>query len=216
MKIFSAFKNPSITYGITVNNEITEIGNLLRTLLSLKDKDDEIIVLQDITNADKGVTDLLASFGNALVRMEGVLAGDFASFKNQLITRMSKEYLFQLDADEMITPKLIKKLKRTLKKYPDFDCFVIPRINTVNGLSETDLKKWNWTKNEKGYINYPDYQQRIFKNNGKIFWKNKVHEELYGFSKQYILPADTEDYCLLHHKTIAKQLQQNTFYESVE
>jgi predicted RecA/RadA family phage recombinase len=37
-----------------------------------------------------------------------------------------------------------------------------------------------WNMNEEGYINFPDYQARIIKNNKKIFWKNKVHEVLYG------------------------------------
>lgn len=206
---------PSISFGVTVNNEAKEIKTLLDQLLQKKSWRDEIIVLQDVTEKDEAVSKILDSYKKSIIRIEGRLNGDFAAFKNLLIKYASKEYLFQIDADELLSPDLIKNLKILIKDNQEYETFLVPRINTVEGIEPVHVEKWNWKLNEKGYINYPDYQQRIFKNNGRIFWKNKVHEELYFFNLQYNLPAETEKFCLLHHKTIAKQTRQNEFYEKL-
>jgi len=49
----------NISYGITVNNETKEIKTLLDLLIPLIDAQDEIIVLQDITNENLEVTHIL-------------------------------------------------------------------------------------------------------------------------------------------------------------
>ena len=40
------------------------------------------------------------------------------------------------------------------------------------------IKCAGWNVNDKGWVNWPDYQWRIWKNKPKIKWKNKVHEVL--------------------------------------
>jgi hypothetical protein len=65
-----------------------------------------------------------------------------------------------------------------------------------------------------GFINFPDYQWRIYKNDSKIVWVNKVHERLSGFKTYAALPEYVE-YCLLHHKTIDRQETQNEFYDKL-
>ena len=63
-------------------------------------------------------------------------------------------------------------------------------------------------------INFPDYQARIYKNDPKIKWEGKVHETITGYETIAELP--TEEYlCLLHHKSISKQEQQNKLYETL-
>jgi hypothetical protein len=46
--------------------------------------------------------------------------------------------------------------------------------------TQNHILKWGWRVNEKGWVNYPDYQQRIFKNIDRIKWVNKVHERIVG------------------------------------
>lgn len=213
-KIFSYFYNPAISYGITVCNEHKELDVLLSTLLPLIDKKDEVIVLQDVTRRDEKVSAVLEKYESRIKHIENQLNGDFASFKNNLINATTKDFLFQIDADEIPQPKLISELKSFLKKEIGTDCVCVPRINTVEGITEEYIQKWNWKINEKGYINFPDYQQRILKLNGKIKWKNKVHEELFGFKKMKNLPMDY-DYCLLHPKEIKRQIAQNEHYDSI-
>ena len=68
--------------------------------------------------------------------------------------------------------------------------------------------------NEKGWVNWPDYQTRIIQNSPKIKWQGKVHEQIIGISTQGALPRE-EEWCLYHPKNIKKQEIQNNFYDSL-
>lgn len=209
------FKSIKLSYGVTVCNEAIELERLLELLIREKDMKDEIIVLQDITSRDRAVDEVLEKFKGAIIVKRCVLNNDFSTFKNNLLDLASGDYLFQIDADELPQLALLKKLKPFLKKKFRRDCFLVPRINIVNGISEVHLTEWNWKIDEKSRINFPDYQTRIFKLNGKIKWVNKVHERLAGWHKTGNLPTKNDDYCLLHVKDIGKQSQQNEFYRNI-
>jgi len=213
--LFHSFLPIKISYGITVCNEENELSELLNSLLPLIDKKDEVIVLQDITQESLAVSKLLDGYQNKIIHIKSKLNGDFASFKNNLIGAASKDYLFQIDADEIPHNELIKNLKKYLSSRCKCDVFFVPRINIVTGITHEDLQKWNWKIDNNGYINFPDYQQRILKLNHNIFWKNKVHEVLFGFKKVDFLPKNNSSFCLLHTKTIDKQSKQNNFYSQL-
>ena len=101
-----------------------------------------------------------------------------------------------------------------LESNQTIDLFWVPRVNTVEGLTEEHINKWGWKLNEKGWINFPDYQGRIWRNRPNIMWKNKVHEVLTGYKEHTYLPQE-EDFCFYHHKKIEKQEKQNKFYEGI-
>ncbi|WP_027383692.1 glycosyltransferase [Epilithonimonas caeni] len=214
-RIIKFFINTTISYGITVNNEVEEIKNLLDALIPLIDKDDEIIVLQDITDENLEVTKILNSYGEKIKKIKSCLNGDFAAFKNNLIAFAQKDYLFQIDADEIPKESLIKNLKPYLFKKRKKDVFMVPRINIVHNITAKHIEQWNWKVNELGYINYPDYQHRIFKLNKGILWKNKVHEKLFNYDKIGGLPSSDYTMCLLHIKEIERQERQNAFYDTI-
>ncbi|MEJ5050685.1 glycosyltransferase [Chryseobacterium culicis] len=216
MSLLSRFSSKFVTvsYGITVNDEAQELKKLLDILIPLIGQNDEIIVLQDITNKNKEVTELLAHYNN-IVKLEARLDGDFATFKNRLIEKANGQYLFQIDADEYPTEHFIKTLKPYLKKERSVEVFYVPRINTVEGITEEYVQQLGWNMNKEGYINFPDYQARIVKNNKKIFWKNKVHEVLFGNKNFTEIPAKYE-LSLIHKKNFEKQKKQNSFYETLE
>ena len=216
MSLLSRFSSKFITvsYGITVNDEVKELKKLLDILLPLIDKNDEVIILQDVTNQNKQVTELLAGYDN-IVKLQAKLDGDFATFKNKLIENAKCQYLFQIDADEYPTEHFIKTLKPYLKKEKSVEMFFVPRINIVEGITEDYVKQMGWSMNEEGYINFPDYQARIIKNNKKIFWKNKVHEVLYG-NKNFTEVPKKYELSLIHKKNFEKQKMQNDFYETLE
>lgn len=207
-----------ISYGITVCNENIELEKLLKHLSNLIDNVDEVLVLVDYTNSTDAVYDVIKSnrdrFEN-FVLLETSLGGDFAKFKNNLIEQASGDYLFQIDADEIPSDFLIENIKPILKVNSTIDCFYIPRVNRVNGLTPQHVAKWGWRVDDQERVNFPDPQMRLFKLNQGIKWKNKVHEVLDGYKTNTILPYDTEDFCLYHIKTIAKQEKQNNFYEKL-
>ncbi|MCL1667828.1 glycosyltransferase [Elizabethkingia ursingii] len=205
----------SLTYGITVCNESKELKRLLMLLVENIDVEDEILVLKDSSVESEEVEIVLHEFRDDIKLIYSSLDRDFATFKNNLITAATKDYLFQIDADEEPKISLIKNLKKYLSNNKKVDVFNVPRVNTVIGITPEHIKKWNWIVDDNNYINFPDYQQRILKLNKGIAWKNKVHEHLHGFKKQDSMPIDTTDFCLLHEKVIAKQEQQNNFYDTL-
>jgi len=209
-----------ITYAITVCNEIKELQTLYKTLSMWKRPQDEIIIQQDNTNIN--TEDAIAvnafctelEYKHKITYIQTSLNKDFANFKNNLAKHAKGDYIFQIDADEVPRISLIEQLPLILETNPDVDMYAVPRINTVTGLTSQHVAKWGWNVNEKNYVNFPDYQQRIYKNNGKIVWKNKVHELLDGYKKFATLPAQ-EEYCLTHPKDIKRQEQQNNFYDTL-
>jgi glycosyltransferase involved in cell wall biosynthesis len=140
------------------------------------------------------------------------LNGDFASFKNHLKKFCTKDYIFQIDADEYLSEELLLSLPEILELNPEVELYAVPRINTVEGLTQEHIQKWGWNVNENGWVNYPDYQTRILKNIPEINWINKVHERLVGAKNTVLLP---EGYDLIHPKTIEKQEKQNQLYSTI-
>ena len=124
------------------------------------------------------------------------------------------EYIINIDADEIPHKQLMTNLKTILESNPSIDLYYVPRVNTVNGLTQEHIQKWGWIKDNKGRINFPDYQCRILQNTPKIKWVSKVHEVLTGHTSQTQLPANSE-FCLIHPKTIDRQEHQNKFYSTI-
>lgn len=67
---------------------------------------------------------------------------------------------------------------------------------------------------DKPIVCWPDYQMRLYRNSDKIKWERKVHEKLVGYDNYSRLP-DEPEYAILHEKDIARQEQQNNFYETI-
>jgi hypothetical protein len=123
-------------------------------------------------------------------------------------------FIFQIDADEMPSEYIIDNLSEILDFNKDVDLFFVPRINTVEGLTDSHIKKWRWEVNEKGWVNFPDYQTRIYRRTSEIEWQGKVHERIVGYNTLSVLPQD-EQFCLYHHKQIERQEKQNDYYDTI-
>ena len=203
----------NISYAIPVCTEHVELKELLTFLTLHIEEKDEIVVQCDQGNTTHEVHRVLGDFPRVKI-IEFPLKGDFASFKNNLKDHCTKEWIFQIDADEVPTYFLIKNIKELLKLNPTTELFLVPRINTVKGLTQEHINKWGWNVNESGWINWPDYQTRIIQNSPKIAWASKVHEVITGFSTNGLLPME-EEWSLYHHKHIDKQEHQNRFYDTL-
>jgi glycosyltransferase involved in cell wall biosynthesis len=201
-----------ISIAITVCNEHKELETLLDYLSERAlSPDYEIVVQIDEENHTPEV--LHAIIDRGIKHHFFPLNKDFATYKNELIKHCSGEYIFQVDADEIPNTELLTMLPSILEANPDVDVYLVPRINTVSGITEEHIQKWKW-RVEGDRINFPDYQWRIYKNIPTIKWINKVHERLDGFKIYSTLPPQDE-FCLLHPKTIDRQEKQNNFYNTL-
>ena len=204
-----------ISYAIPVCNEHEELKRLLDFLIKNIREEDEIVVQCDKGNTTPEVYKVLGTWqGGPLKVIEFSLKGDFASFKNNLKENCSGDWIFQIDADEYPDEYLISALPGILQENPTTDVFLVPRINEVLGITPTHLGQWGWNMNDKGWVNWPDYQTRILQNNPKIKWTSKVHEVLVGHEKYSLLPTNPE-YALWHPKEITRQEIQNKYYDSL-
>jgi hypothetical protein len=207
-----------ISYAITVCNEFVEIQRLIAFLLENKRPQDEIVVLVDTTK-NEPTSELLGylhrlSSNNYIQLSEQKFNNHFADWKNYLTSLCKGDYIFQIDADEMPNEKLIEILPFVLEENPDCDVFLVPRVNTVDGLTQEHIQRWNWRVNDAGWVNWPDNQWRIWKNKPQIKWINKVHERLDGFKSYTTLP-ESEGFALYHPKTIDRQEKQNNYYDTL-
>jgi hypothetical protein len=207
----------TISYAVTVCNEIEEVKRLLDILFKNISKDDEVVVLVDTKNGTPEVENYISSLtGTPNFKWAGVLFNnDFASFKNKLKSLCTKDFIFQIDADETISEFMMEILPQVLNANPDLECASVPRINTVEGLTQEHINKWGWNVSANGWVNFPDFQMRILKNKPKIKWVNKVHEKIVGYKTHAYLPYDQEEWCLQHPKTIERQEKQNNFYDTL-
>jgi hypothetical protein len=203
---------PSISYAITACNEHVELKRLFTQLEDNIHPEDEVIIQIDTTATSEVKALCLDYMGKNWYVVEFGLNSDFASFKNNLKNYCTKDYIFQIDADEYLSEQLIISLPEILELNPEIELYAVPRINTVEGLTQEHIQKWGWNVNENGWVNYPDYQTRIFKNIPEIKWINKVHERLVGAKTIVPLP---EGYDLIHPKTIERQEKQNNYYNTL-
>jgi hypothetical protein len=212
-----------LSYAIPVCNEIDEIKRLLTFLIENKRDEDEIVIVYDSVNGTKEVREYLVSVdpGTSYQPLQDYpvrwysydFDGDFGKMKNWLTDMCTGDYVFQIDADEMVDEYVIRLLPQVLE-HNQVDVIMVPRINTVEGLTPQHVSKWRWRVDENNWVNFPDYQWRIYRNTESIRWKNRVHETLDGYKTLSHLPRNPE-WCLKHHKTIDRQEQQNNYYETI-
>ena len=199
-----------ISYGITVHNEAEELERLLGKLLISIDEEDEVVICVD--GDDIGVKDVveLYSIDSRVIHYDRKLDKDFSAQKNSVIEKSSGDYIFHIDADEYPNEILLQQLKEILT-INDVDLIWIPRVSTVDGYTQEDVQKWGWRVTENNWINYPDYQARVFRNHKDIRWTRPLHEYITGCKTYAHLPPQ-EELSLYHPKTKEKQEQQNKFY----
>jgi len=254
--------NIYLSYCVTACDEKDELFVLLSLLEGVIAVDTEIIVQTDSSRVTNDVLDVIKNhpISEHINHVNFPLNGDFATFKNNLFKHARGEWIFQIDADELLNDYLLYNLKTLLEINADMEMIAVPRVNIVENITQEWINHWNWKiskqdiaiqstlepisiysdlyklleinnliKEEyninsskdirsvvyyKPIINFPDYQTRIYRNLDKIRFKNKVHEVITGYSYYAAIP-DEWNWCLLHVKSINKQISQNEMYSKL-
>jgi glycosyltransferase involved in cell wall biosynthesis len=202
-----------ISYAILTHNEGHYIEKLLSFLTKNKRVEDEIVVVDDFSD-DELTKSILDQYKDQIILQYRVFDGD-ATQKNYLNSFCTKDYILQLDADELISEELIHMLPGILESNSNIDLFIMPRINTVEGLTQEYINEWRWNVNEKGWINFPDWQMRLYRNCDWVTWEGLLHSKVTGHKTFTTLP-ESETFCILHPKQLDRQVAQNNLYSKIE
>lgn len=206
-----------ISYAITVNDEWIELDKLIKAIEPYIGEEDEVVILHDWK--DDAVHNDIKNYSKSIKNVNYVqskLNGDFSKFKNQMIDLCTKKWIVHFDADELPSPLLICNIKDILLDNDDIEVFIVPRANIVYRITDEHIKKWGWNQNERGWINWPDLQQRIWRNKSEIRWYGKVHERLKGYTSWSSFDTSSNtDFLYYHIKGVERQEQQNEFYETL-
>lgn len=111
------------------------------------------------------------------------------------------DYVFFLDPDEIVPPKLKTIIKSHLTSY---DFFRIPRKNIILG---------RWIKHSRWW---PDYQIRIFKKS-KVIWPKIIHRQPKVTGRGFEVEPK-EEFSLIHHnyKDLDEYLEKARRYAKYE
>lgn len=201
-----------ISYAITVCNEDKELENLINHISPLMRSEDEIVIVYDQNRVTEEVHQVLNKHKEQIEFYPFDFQQNFLENKNYLGTKCTGDYIFQIDADEIPHENLIQSLAPILMENSNVDVFLLPRVNLVEGLTKEHIQKWGWKVNEKGWVNWPDVQKRVYRNTPKIQWSgHKVHGMVEGYKTITSFPM-FEEYSIYHNKTISRQEQQNERY----
>ncbi len=227
----------SISYAIPVCNEHEELEKLLTQINDFVDTHDQIVIQSDEGNTTEEVFQVIDRFReNCKCEFDFIqwpLKNDFAQFKNNLKSHCRKDYIFQIDADELLGDGLCMNIHSLLTENGDNELYFLPRINIVKGLTREYAESQHWnirkidfpiaTEYNEYVVNFPDRQARLFKNKPEIKWRNKVHEVIVGH-KSYIDmaqgfneldPEQVQAWCLIHIKDFERQRKQNEKYSQI-
>jgi len=167
-----------LTYTIQVCNESREIFSLLNFLTRTVDPEDEINVVVDSEHTTERVSLALDHFKGRI----NVYERPFDNFKANSdfhIKMATGDYIFGMDADELPQELLIKNVKKIIEE-TNAEIISVPRINIHPDITEEDMKEFGFRPNEDGFINWPDFQTRIYKRCDYIYWTDELHTKLTG------------------------------------
>lgn len=163
-----------------VINTLNEEANLSRTINSVKNFADEIIVVD--MESDDATVEIAKKLGAKVYSHKKT--GYVEPARNFAISKATNEWIFILDADEDVPEKLAQKIKQLLKS-PTADYFRIPRKNIIFG---------KWIEHT---LWWPDYQIRFFRK-GFVDWGEEIHSIPITKGVGSDLPVNP-DFAIVHH-----------------
>ena len=156
-------------------------------------------VITDGGSTDKTI-DIIKEYDTNLLHKKW--ADNFDIQKNNSLERANQEWRIWIDADETYDPIFWNQLPWYIRDAEgrDVDCINVPRINIVHGLTPEFAEENSWNISYFNWVNYPDYQQRVFKSHCKF--AGRTHERIINVKKDAALVGV---HCK-HPKTLDRQI----------
>jgi hypothetical protein len=200
-----------LTYGICVCTEHVELDHLLKFIDETKCADSETVVLVDTSKVVDEVYNVLKKYPWVKCH-DRAFTGDFSAHKNHMNSLCTGKYIFNIDADEIPQESLMRAAVHQAK-LAKYDVVYVPRINICPGYTENFLERNKFQVNNVGWINWPDFQGRIYRRNMK--WSGAVHERIASTNDFATALEPNSSNALWHIKTMEKQDKQNTLYTKI-
>ena len=133
------------------------------------------------------------------VETEG-LEGSFSEWRNYGAKKAQGDWLFYVDADEVVTPELREEILKNVVE-EKYSAYAIPRKNILLG---RQMRFGGW---------WPDYVLRLIKKDALIGWEGELHEQ----------PKVKEDAGklknpLIHnsHRTLTEMVEKTNKWSEIE
>jgi hypothetical protein len=156
---------PAITSGVSLCMIVkNEESNIAACLESVRDLVDEIIVVD--TGSTDATKSIAAGFGGNVFDFQWV--DDFAAARNESIRHATREWIFWMDADERLNEENRGKLRAFFGQLPQANVAYVMECVSSFGMSsggktvDTDVRR----------------RVRVFRNDPRIRWRYRVHEEI--------------------------------------
>jgi glycosyltransferase involved in cell wall biosynthesis len=186
-----------------------------------KKTNDQFVILDDMSTDDSTISSISLAKDKYQAKVVNHQLYDgreyhFGRHKTIGSRACSGDWIFLIDGDEILSETLLENIHDFIELNPEVELMRVPRLNYIDGMTDSDVKQWGWRVSDilgKNYINFPDFQCRIYRNKLEIFWQNRLHEVIVGAKVIAEIPPEP-DLSLIHVKTIDRQKNQNMFYNT--
>jgi glycosyltransferase involved in cell wall biosynthesis len=205
-----------IGVALMTHNETTQFDWLMAALTPAFDVIDEIVVVDDFSNADC-VAAIRAFEGKVPLRFhQRALNKNFARQRNYVKSLCRGRLIFFPDPDELPPKRIVLGLPKILAMMErlDVDACTLPRLNVLYERSRP-VHPTAIDLTGAGVLRYfCEDQIRVLRNLPHLQWRLRVDEELAHIRRGYRFPRGAE-YALLHCKTVKAAAEAQAFYRSI-
>lgn len=136
-----------ISYAMTTSNEldlISNINKIIDFITAPSEIEYELVVVDD-ESSDPKIVEFFESFTQSNIKIiSRKFTGNFAEHKNFLNEQCTGDWIINLDADEFLPLDTMELLPYIIDANPEIEAYWLPRINTVDGLTNQHVQKWLW------------------------------------------------------------------------
>lgn len=192
-------KRPDTSYSVAMitldDNDC--VGDTLKNVIPY--------VVDDFVVVDGGSTDgtlnILKDNSSDIKLLEKKWDDNFEIQKNYALDNTNNDWRILIDADESFDHLLWNQIPWHIwaADQEGVDCISLPRINIVNDLTHEMVENQGWQLSFFNWINYPDYQERIYKKNCR--YAGRTHERIVGSKNNSALIGQH----IVHRKSFDRQ-----------
>ena len=133
-----------VSFTILSHNETDSLRKLVTQLNAIKTVWDEIIIVDDYSDNLETIKILSWAEETGARIFRNQLKNDFSQQKNFALSKCKNQYIFNIDADELLDDNLAKTFKEILFLNPELEMYHLPRVNKVDGITLKHIGQWRW------------------------------------------------------------------------